>query len=164
MRIDIDANHFDSYLDERIAKLSDMEMTLLTNGAMVQFLSERVSKRFESSGDAASGPWAPVSQATLDMRISNMGTEPLIDTGTLRSWAENPPGTAGVAAAGIVALDYPTIPPGDSITNYKYLMAQFGINNTFGRPGMATPARPIFAVDGTDLSGIMLILFSHIMT
>ena len=164
MQINIDANQFESYLDERIMKLSDFEMTILTDFTIFPFLSDRVSKRFDSSGDAASGSWPPVSAAALSKRIVNTGLEPLVDTGELRTWAEDPPGTRGVAAGGFIALDYPSTAPTDTITNYKYLMAQFGIDNTFGRAGVYTPKRPIFAVDTTDLTGIMLILFGHIMT
>lgn len=163
MTVTIDANQFQSYLDERISRISDAGMTVLLNGAVYQFLSERVSDRFESSGDSASGPWASVSPVTIHNRKSSTSTKPMIDTGALRSWAENPPGQAGATVAGIAILDYPSNPPGDEITNYKYLMAQFGINNTFGKTGARTPARPIFAVDSVDLTGIMLILFAHIM-
>lgn len=164
MVITIDANEFETYLDERIAKLSDSAMTVLLNGPVMAFLSDRVSKRFASGGDAASGSWEPVSSGTMENRKVNTSSTPLIDSGTLRAWAENPTGTIGATAGGVAILDYPSAAPSDSITNYKYLMAQFGIDNTYGRQGVRTPARPIFAVDGIDLSGIMLILFSHIMT
>lgn len=163
VRVTIDANNFETYLDERILRLSDAGMTAMLSGEVFPFLSERVSNRFDSGGDSASGAWDAISPITLANRQVNLSPDPLIDTGTLRSWAENPGGSRGASAGGVAFLDYPAVAPTDSITNYKYLMAQFGINNTFGVAGLYTPDRPIFAADAVDLSGIMTILLLHIM-
>jgi len=163
MTIGIDITEVESYIDSRITKLSRPEMGLLLNGEVFEYLADRVSSRFASSGDSASGSWAPISDAALKSRKVNASPEPLIDTGALRTWAEDPPGTLASNAGGYSILEYPTIAPSDLITNYEYLMAQFGINNTFGVQGLQTPARPIFAVDEVDLSGIMLIVMFHVL-
>lgn len=160
----VDESQFETYIDERIAKLSSVGIGALLNGEVFEFLADRVSNRFASGGDSASGPWAPISPLTQSSRKMNASSEPLIDTGTLKDWAENPPGTPmATREGGFSVLDYPNIPPSDSITNYKYLMAQFGIENTFGKQGLKTPPRPIFAVDEVDLSGIMMILLFYIL-
>lgn len=163
MTMHIDVIEVESYIDERIARMSNIGIGMLLNGQVSEFLSERVSRRFDSGGDAASGTWAPLKPATIAARKArgNAGTQPLIETGTLRAWAEDPPGTLASREGNESVLHFPTIGPKDSITNYKYLAAQFGIDNTFGIGGMKTPPRPIFAVDDIDLSGIMMILMTH---
>lgn len=117
------------------------------------YLKMRADRRFKSEGDEASGKWAPLLPATQQIRGSHpewpVGPDHPINkrTGELEAWVTG--GTFLVMPNAVGAtLRYPGNAPRGELAS-KVKTAQKGKANP------KTVARPILAVDTTDLGYVM---------
>lgn len=126
-----------------------------------EWFREEIFRRFMSDGDRKSGDWAPLKDATIDIRRAlGFGDDPInrrtdemfefvttnYDIASGGNWAE---------------LNLPGDPP-DPVTAQKLETAQRGSNRNPLGYGPTQP-RPVLAVDQTDMAQLMLMLEVHIM-
>lgn len=161
--INIDLYHLE--VDEvlRIVRESVGQLSLMAflETTATEFFQDDIESRFEEEGDPKSGYWAPLADATIDIRRADgWGDGPINErTGELKDfmlgeyevfggpmWAEmNVPGT-----------------PSDPITARKLKTAQQGSNDNPLGYG-PTPARPVLAVSEMDLWTLTGLLSMHII-
>lgn len=114
--------------------------------SVVPYLRERAEQRFLGEGDDASGMWAPLSETTVHIRESSgyPGAHPInVRTGELEDYITQGAGTVTVEGSGSTALKYPQASTPGGIKGKKLRRAQVGDSRT--------PARPVLAVNETDL-------------
>lgn len=121
------------------------------DGPVVEMLHRQVAERFADEGDNASGKWAPLSPATLDIkeRLGYGGNPANVRTGRMREWLLNDGGDLDMMGDGMF-FTYPGDVPGGMADRFE--TAQFGSAET------GAPPRPVIAADGDDLMSIMEIV------
>lgn len=131
---------------------------------VADYLSERVVERFAYEGDAASGNWPALSEATQGIR-AKMGYGPdgpiNIRTETLFEWAAYSADIESIP--GGVMVEIPDTKRMDATTLQKLKVAQMGTNDNAMIPGAVTPPRPVVALDERDMVDIMAKLQIYIM-
>lgn len=128
-------------------RLSPIGMSGFLQGQVGPYLQMRAKARFGNEGDSASGAWAPLKLATTLIRESEgfPGSHPInIRTGELEAYITAGPGVAWPTGLG-ATLQYPSQLPKDEETLTKLETAQAGRSNP------RTVARPVLAVDMTDM-------------
>lgn len=123
------------------------------------YLRGRARQRFASEGDAASGKWAPLAEATQNIRDSQGygATGPINHrTGALENYILNTDGT--VQNIGIGAQLTLPGPTNDPLLASKFKTAQQG------KKKPQTPARPVLALDLTDFTVINGSLLTYVLT
>lgn len=117
-----------------------------------QWLQRRGRDRFSTEGDSASGDWVELKASTIDIR-QHEGYVPIRinrRTNALHNWVVNSKGVVSTAGAGTM-LTWPGEAPSLE-TQKKLQTAQRGKSHP------RTVARPVLAVDETDLAGILSLL------
>lgn len=149
----VDISSADMALSTLLRGVSDASMTAYLETAAKNWFITRAEGRFASSGDSASGKWAPLSENTVDIR-KNLGFTPgtgageiNVRTGSLREWLTNPE-TMTVPDALGVSMAWPGPEP-DEGTRIKLSQAA---GHERG------PARPVIAYDAADLSYLLTTL------
>jgi hypothetical protein len=146
--IDVDATEVTRALDILDRRLQ-VEMGDWMRGDLHDYLVQRASDRFTNEGDDASGPWAPLSNATEAIRASR-GFPPAhpinVRTHDLQRFIL---GSAGsVVGAGTWQFQWPGDPPSGELVD-KMETAQLG------RVNPSTVARPVIALGVRDFNDIM---------
>jgi hypothetical protein len=118
-------------------------------------LRRRTEDRFAHEGDDVSGPWAPLSPATVTIRQGQGigGAHPInVRTGGMRRHlVEDPP---RIATHSLGATMWSPGDQGSSKMKKKVLGAQLGEGNA--------PARPVLGVNELDLEAVMTQLDNYI--
>lgn len=118
-------------------------------GFAAPLLQERAAARFADEGDSASGPWKPLSDATISRR-EKAGYVPIKineRTGQMRAWVEGAPGRV-FSSKGFAVLEWPGT-PSNRTTGKKLKVAQMGLAEPY------TPPRPVIAIDPEDQLAIL---------
>lgn len=127
-----------------------------------EYFREEIERRFASEGDRKSGAWAPLHDATVDIRRAlgypgsspiNRRTDELYDFVT----------TSNDISAGSdwAQMDLPGTPPNE-VVRQKLETAQRGSDNNPLGYGPTT-TRPVLAVDQTDMAELLIALEAHII-
>jgi len=114
------------------------------SGPVAEYLQERARRRFAAEGDDAVGKWAPLKEATVNIRLSqNYGGEHPINrrTGELERWVVDSGWNAYPTSYG-AAMAYPGAAPTGELLE-KVQVAQRGDERTV--------ARPVLGLTDTDL-------------
>lgn len=135
----------DEALDRLLVLLgSGMLASAFLSGPVAEFLQERARRRFAAEGDDAVGKWAPLKEATVNIRLSqNYGGEHPINrrTGELERWVVDGGWNAYPTSYG-AEMAYPgSIPTGELLE--KVQVAQRGDDRAV--------ARPVLGLTDTDL-------------
>lgn len=151
-------------LDKLDSTISPAGLSTFLQGRVVPMLRERASSRFSGNGDSASGKWLPLSAATENIRRWGIerGIWPGINpstpinkrSGELEEYITNGNGSLNMNAAETV-LKYPQESEPAGKLGSKVRTAQAGRGRT--------PARPVLAVDATDLGLVVRGLADYIM-
>lgn len=152
---------FDSSEDTATPQVNALELAI-SNASMAMWLDatantyiqSRAAQRFASEGDDISGPWAPLSPATVANRIAEgyPGANPILHrTGELEQYITKSNGTITDTGAD-VTLQTPGPPSGELAV--KVQTAQKGKGRT--------PARPIMGINETDVEVLLISLSTHI--
>lgn len=124
------------------------------------YLRSQAKSRFETEGDAASGKWAPLSEATQNIR-EQMGygaAHPINKReGDLERFITEQEGGVQVNPVG-ATLTLPGSPASGEMAS-KLTAAQKG---GVGSSGRAFPARPVLALDTQDLVFVLTTLAEHV--
>lgn len=115
--------------------------------------ASQAAQRFDAGGDSASGRWAPLAEATVEIR-TNLGFLPIRineRTGMLRNWLTNPNSILAADALGMT-MTYPGQPS-------ALLMRRLRQAAGRGRG----PARPVIAYGASDVAYILRSLESWAM-
>lgn len=152
LQIFVDSKDILDKLDYIQYASSNVGLMSFLEGMPEQALKERISQRFHSQGDEASGGWLPLKETTQAIRMSK-GFQPdkpiNVRTGAMREWLLSAPGQVNPTGIG-AELRYPGVEPPGTM-KFAYGTAQMG------SAVHKTPARPVNAVSHVDL-GIVLAL------
>lgn len=120
-----------------------------------EYFHDQIKNRFASEGDRASGHWAPLTEATENIR-SALGFSPAHPinerTGKLREL---------VTTASDITITADSVTaqiPGDvsdPVTKHKLEVAQKGSTSNPLPSATATPARPVLAMDTEDVAAVL---------
>lgn len=164
-RIDVQLIGDSEGVEEMLSRLDflfgPVGMTYFLAGQVTPYLKGRARSRFANEGDEVSGPWAPLSPVTAQIR-SGLGYPPEHPinrrTGQLERWVtESAP---GIIYTPIVAqLTYPGNPP-TGTTKEKVTLAQTGQ----APKGRSTSPRPVLGLDMTDYVAILGMLTLSVET
>lgn len=137
------------------------------------YLRQRVQDRFRQEGDDASGPWVPLADSTHFWR-EEQGFPPEhpinIRTGQMFNWATSAGSTRMIGPSSSL-LTFPGRKPSGAKMERKVMTAQRGIKgqrrgamagSSGGTGGKIIPARPILAVDESDMLWVMSALSMQI--
>lgn len=122
------------------------------------YMRSKARDRFRTHGDAASGPWAPLRDATEEIRENAgfPGASPInVRTHELESFVTGKPGEVTITPID-AGFFFPNRPTSRAVKE-KLQTAQMGKPGGTplfgGRQGMGapTPPRPVAAMDATDL-------------
>lgn len=128
--------------------------------AVGPWVKERAADRFAQEGDDVTGKWAPLQDATVEIRQkAGFGGDHPINkrTGELEEYITQ--GQIGVTAApGVATLKYPKNPPATKGLKQKMSTAQRG------RGYPATVPRPVLGLNERDLAQVMTMLALHVQS
>ncbi len=160
--VTFDTSSVDRMLDQLALAISPPSLMTWLQSDVSDKFSDDVSNRFVTEGDAKSGFWKELADPTNDIRIAlGFAPESPINerTGELKHFVQT--GREYLMGPGSATMKIPGDPP-DPITAQKLATAQQGtLKNPIDQFG-ATDARPVLAVDETDLAQIMGMLAQHI--
>lgn len=131
-------------------RISGAGLAAFMKGYAAPRLQDAARDRFNEEGDAASGKWRPLAQATIARR-EKAGQVPIKindRTGTMRAWVESAPGRI-VATKDSAVFEWPGT-PANRTTGKKMKVAQTGLSDPY------TPPRPVVAVSSEDLLEILV--------
>lgn len=139
-------NDVSKALDKLFALLSPGGMMFFLGSTMGPYLAKRAGERFRDEGDDASGPWAPLKEATIAIReAQGFGAGPINRrTGELERWVVGSGWNAYPTGFG-ASMQFPKSRPGGELGR-KVETAQKG-----RKIPPKTVARPVLAVGETDL-------------
>lgn len=144
---------YNAFGDEMIA-------TEFLEAAVDPLLRKSIEERFASEGDAASGPWAPLAEATVARREAAgfPGAHPInVRTGAMkRHLVDDPP---KIVPHSLGATMWSPGSPGDAQMQSKVRTAQMG---GVTPEGSSVPARPVLLVGPNDLEAIMVALAGYL--
>lgn len=151
----IDPGETEVVLDKLSVLLEPTSLGAWLENVVNRQLQDRAKNRFTKEGDDVTGKWAPLTDATQDIRASlNYGpAHPInVRTGELKAFIEGNPGRITYDELGTTL----TI-PGDQPTgalNDKFMGAQQG-------EGRA-PARPVLSLNSKDMAAAVTALEAYI--
>jgi hypothetical protein len=128
-------------------------------GQVTPYLKTRAKNRFANEGDEVSGPWMPLSPATVQIRshLGFPGDHPINHrTGALERWVTDSAPNLLLSPV-LSTLTYPGNPPSGKLLQ-KVTTAQTG-NRAKGAP---TSPRPVLGLDATDYVAILAMLATSI--
>lgn len=128
-------------------------LTAFLGAGVGEYLAKRAEARFKDEGDSAVGKWAPLKEATVNIRLSqNYGGDHPINrrTGELENWVVGSGWDAYPTGIG-ATLRYPKANPAGLLRD-KVETAQRGL------PNPSTVARPVLAIDETDVLQVTALL------
>lgn len=161
LNFDIDTMEVQALLDRFELSLSGISLVMFLENDATKFFHDDIESRFEEEGDAKSGFWEPLHDATIDIRRADgWGDGPINDrTGALKEFLL---GDYDVFSGGNWAEMNVPGSPGDSKTAQKLATAQQGAtNNPLGYGD--TVARPVLAISEMDLFKLIELLEYHIV-
>lgn len=124
------------------------------------YLRKRARARFSNEGDDASGKWAPLQEATQQIRAS-MGYGPSHPINRredeLYNYVTQTQGRVSIEPLGASLTFPPNYPGGD--LGEKLTGAQLGGTTPSGR---SWPARKVYALGESDLQFVLLALTEHV--
>lgn len=124
------------------------------------WIKERAADRFASEGDDATGKWAPLQEATIDIREKSgfEGSHPINKrTGELEEYITQ--GQVGITSVPAVStLTYPKNSPSTKSLREKMSTAQRGRSNP------TTVPRPVLALGERDLAQVVTMLAFHVQS
>lgn len=157
--VSVDISSADIALSRILTNISDPSLAGYLTSVVAHRFADRASTRFAQSGDSASGAWAALAEATVEIR-KNLGYTPgtargeiNVRTGTLRDWLTKPE-TMTVPDGLGVSMAWPGPEP-DAATASKLAQAA-------GKK--KGPARPVVAYDMADVSYILTTLAAWTLT
>lgn len=146
------------YALDRLAEILTPDGLALWLGSEVgEYLKKRAEARFASEGDDVTGPWAPLQDATVQIRLGqNFGGAHPINrrTGQLEDWVVNSGWRAYPTSMG-GSLAYPDNTP-TGILLEKVQTAQKGSDNP------RTPPRPVLGVNENDMLYVLSMFGTYI--
>lgn len=157
IRIVGDAQGVERMLRHLEEKLSPAHMGGFLNDKVDEYLRVRARNRFKSEGDDVVGKWAPLAQATQDIRASQgFGPSHPINhrTGQLENYITEGPNKLTVDPAGAI-LTFPGGNP-SGIMGEKISVAQSG--NGGNKSSRPIPARPVLGVNEQDILTFLTML------
>lgn len=145
-------------LDAIDSSLSPVGLAAFLYGPVGNWIKQRAADRFKEEGDDVTGRWAPLQQATVEIRegMGFEGEHPINKrTGELEAYITQ--GEIGVVTSpGVGVLKYPQNEPASSGLREKMKTAQQG------RANPSTVARPVLGMNENDLSHILVMLALHV--
>lgn len=142
-------------LTEALAKLeilmSGEGLAAFLGAEIGPYLKKRAGNRFSGQGDDVSGPWAPLSPATIQIRADGgYGAGPINRrTGELENWVVQSGWDAYPIAKG-ATMRFPGKKPSGRIKE-KVITAQKGRDGSEGPDNPRTVARPVVGVNENDM-------------
>lgn len=135
--------------------LSPASMAEFLGYEIQPYIKQRASDRFASEGDDVSGPWLPLTDATIGIRESQGFSEGPINvrTGELENYITNTSGA--ITASPEAILSYPGRDPAGELGD-KVLTAQQG------KDSPRTPPRPVIGLDQSDLTYVLSATALHV--
>lgn len=157
--VSVDISSAELSMSKILANLSDTSLAGFLETVVAHRFSERADERFAMGGDSASGKWAPLSPATIEIR-KNLGYtsgagqgEINVRTGNLREWLVNP--TTMTVPDGLgVSMAWPG-PEADATISDALAQAA-------GKK--KGPERPVIAYDAADVGFILSSLTAWTLT
>lgn len=150
--------------EEVIGSITKLELLVGSDGLALflgtvvgPYLQERAQARFQNEGDDVTGPWLPLSPATVSIReaTGHPGEHPINRrTGELEEWVTQGDTFAYPVGAG-ATLKYPGRDASGTLKS-KVETAQRG------KKSPLTPPRPVLGVNETDLLFITAALHAAI--
>lgn len=141
------------------AALSPIALVGFMEAAVGPFMLGRIANRFEQEGDDASGVWQPLQESTNQIR-EQMGYPPAhpinVRSGELKEFTTSSARSAAEPFGASVTI--PDAQPTGELYD-KLVTAQQGASQTGYRP---TPARPVLAMDATDLAVVLMQLSQYV--
>lgn len=132
-------------------------------GFVVNYLQAEIKERFQSEGDRASGKWAPLEDATENIRQA-LGFSPAhpinIRTGQLHKFVTTSSDTVVMGDSVVTQVPGDS---GDSVLEKKLETAQKGSRSNPFPGARNTPARPVLALDTDDAAAVLTSLQLHIV-
>lgn len=147
--IDIDAVQTLFELNKSLMAIDHGSLAAFLETPADNYLKLRIRQRFQNEGDGASGNWLPLTPVTQSFRVRGgyFPEQPINRrTGKLFNWLMSMSPDISIMAYGGVQGIWPDALPGDRVTAKKYTTAQKGDSRT--------PARPVLAIDTTDMAAI----------
>lgn len=146
--IDLRSEAADRMLSGLELKLSSVGLSQFLATRIGPYLQQRAARRFRNEGDDASGAWLPLAETTWHWRISSgfVPDHPINErTGRLKEYILH--AGMGVAPTGEASalLTFPKNGPSSPGLFQKLRTAQQGRGNP------KTPARPVLAINSTDM-------------
>lgn len=154
MRLDIEVHSL--YVEEALLSLdyatSPFALSYFMKTRASHWIQQRVKQRFETEGDSASGQWQLLSDKTIKIREAAGFVPILINRRTyaLHNWVTRSRGDV-FPSPSVTVLVWPGDPASPEL-GLKMITAQRG------KFMPKTPARPVAAVDETDLMAILTLL------
>lgn len=155
----VDKSTVEFALAKIVANTSPIELASWLANEVDAFFMGRSRSRFTSEGDDASGGWAPLALATINIRESMGfgGQHPInVRTGELRQFMLDG-GNTSPTGEGAVYI-YPGTNPTGRV-GQKFTTAQQG--KAWG--GRYTPPRPVLAIDETDVEFVLVSLLRNML-
>ena len=134
-------------------------------GRLHQAFQEQIINLFAYEGRGFPG-WAPLSEATLDLRrrMGNPGTEINEETGEMLNFLITNKSVNQVGGWSQLSIPGST---GDAVMQHKLMTAQMGKKNApmfNNSEGVDTPARPVLVLEQADRAMVMRMLQEHIVS
>lgn len=148
-----DSHDTDIALERLVLLLSPQGMSAFLGVEIGPYLSERAKQRFQNEGDDVVGEWAPLQEATVNIRqgLNLPGEHPINRRhGILENWVVRGGWHAYPAGFG-GALRYPANDPSGT-TREKVVTAQQGSISP------STVARPVLGVNENDMIFVLTAL------
>lgn len=157
--VSVDVSSADTALSAVLQNISDASLAGFLSTAAATRFATHAEERFAQGGDGASGKWAPLAPATVEIR-ENLGFTPgtgmgeiNVRTGSLRDWLTKPDVMTFPDALG-VSMAWPGPEP-DAQTAKKLAQAA-------GKK--KGPARPVVAYDEADVAYLLSALSAWTLT
>lgn len=141
-------------LEQLDSALSPVGLAAFLHGSVEPWIQQRAANRFANEGDDVSGKWAPLAEATIEIRehAGFGGSHPINKrTGELEEYITQ--GSFDIQALPTMAtLKYPKDPPKSGHLREKVKTAQKG------KASPSTVARPVLGMNERDLTHVLTTL------
>lgn len=155
-----------------VGRVLDKVNEAVTGGSLMTFLelaanpymTDEIVERFAYYGDDKSGNWAPLSDATVQIReaLGYDGTDPINEReGDLLDFVVHSRVWAGGNDWAMFTM--PGDPPSFELEQ-KLQHAQMGSSDNALIPGAVTPPRPVLATGESDMATLLVMLQEYIIT
>lgn len=163
--IEIDATDVEKLLINAERALSPVGVYRFMSKWAPNYFQNRAVDSFGSQADRATGPWAPLSAATIDIRERlGYGSGPINKrTGELREWLTSSPGNTYLMGSEVIFY-FPSLAPPSYAAEQKLHTAQLGRAGSENPmiPGGSSPARPVTSIDAQDVVQFMAGFATHL--